>query len=99
VALTSAIDIYAFGMCALETAALELTHNGETGGGGQVTPEIIEKCIESLEDPQQKDFIRRCLVADPERRPKARELLFDTVLFEVTLHCEYKLTASCRCIV
>ena len=34
VTLTPAIDIFAFGMCALETAALELTSNGE--GGAQV---------------------------------------------------------------
>ena len=31
-ALTPAIDIFAFGMCALETAALELTTAGEEGG-------------------------------------------------------------------
>ena len=30
-ALTPAIDIFAFGMCALETAALELTTAGEDG--------------------------------------------------------------------
>ena len=41
-------------MCALETAALELATNGETGGGGQVTPEAIEKSIDSLEDEMQK---------------------------------------------
>jgi len=79
--LTAAIDIFAFGMCALETAALELTNNGETGG--QVSQEAIEKCIESLEDELQKDFIRQCLVEDPTKRPKARDLLFHPVLFEV----------------
>ena len=41
-------------MCALETAALELATNGETGGGGHVTPEAIEKSIDSLEDELQK---------------------------------------------
>jgi len=68
-------------MCALETAALELTNNGEIGG--QVTAEAIQKCIDSLEDEQQKDFIRQCLVTDPASRPKARDLLFHPVLFEV----------------
>ena len=34
ITLTPAIDIFAFGMCALETAALELTTTGE--GGTQV---------------------------------------------------------------
>lgn len=81
VTLTPAIDIFAFGMCALETAALELTSNGE--GGAQVTQEAIEKSIESLEDDLQKDFIRKCLVEDPFKRPQARDLLFHPVLFEV----------------
>lgn len=79
--LTAAIDIFAFGMCALETAALELTNNGDTGG--QITQEAISKCIDSLEDEMQKDFIRQCLVEDPTKRPKARDLLFHPVLFEV----------------
>ena len=50
----------------------------------QVTAEAIQKCIDSLEDEQQKDFIRQCLVTDPASRPKARDLLFHPVLFEVT---------------
>jgi len=81
ITLTPAIDIFAFGMCALETAALELTTNGETGG--QVTQEAIEKSIDSLEDDMQKDFIRKCLMEDPTKRPNARDLLFHPVLFEV----------------
>ena len=48
-----------------------------------MTAETIQKCIESLEDEQQKDFIRQCLVTDPARRPKARDLLFHPILFEV----------------
>ena len=60
----------------------------------QVTAETIQKCIESLEDEQQKDFIRQCLVTDPASRPKARDLLFHPVLFEVgrgLLHFETSL--------
>ena len=68
-------------MCALETAALEITTN--TDSGGPVSKEAIEKCIESLEDEGQKDFIRKCLIKDPSLRPKARDLLFHPVLFEV----------------
>jgi len=83
ITLTPAIDIFAFGMCALETAALELATNGETGGAGQVTQEAIEKSIDSLEDEMQKDFIRKCLILDPRNRPNARDLLFHPVLFEV----------------
>merc|ERR1712240_437907 len=81
ITLTPAIDIFAFGMCALETAALELATNGETGG--HATPEAIEKSIDSLEDELQKDFIRKCLLRDPQSRPNARDLLFHPVLFEV----------------
>lgn len=68
-------------MCALEMAALEIQGNGETGT--VVTEENINKTIESLDDTQQKDFIRKCLASDPLSRPSARELLFHPVLFEV----------------
>jgi len=74
------IDIYAFGMCALETAVMELVGNGDTV---QVTQEVIDKNIDSLEDDLQKDFFRKCLMQDPAERPTARELLFHPVLFEV----------------
>ncbi|RLU21867.1 hypothetical protein DMN91_006244 [Ooceraea biroi] len=79
--VTPAIDIYSFGMCALEMAALEIQGNGDTGT--IVTEENIQKTIESLDDVQQKDFIRKCLQVDPLSRPSARELLFHPVLFEV----------------
>lgn len=68
-------------MCALEMAALEIQGNGDTGT--IVTEENIRKTIESLDDIQQKDFIRKCLQVDPLSRPSARELLFHPVLFEV----------------
>ena len=54
-------------MCALETAALELATNGETGGGGHVTPEAIEKSIDSLEDELQKviNLEKKMLIMGP----------------------------------
>ncbi|XP_048760302.1 nuclear receptor-binding protein-like isoform X1 [Ostrea edulis] len=81
---TTAIDIYSFGMCALEIAALGFQGNGGEGGGtNHVTEEAIEKTLASLENPLQKDFIAKCIQKDPKKRPQARELLFHEILFEV----------------
>jgi len=77
--LSTAVDIYSFGICALEMAALEIT-NGESQ---QITKETVEKTIESLDNDQQKDFIRKCLAENPTDRPTAKELLFHPVIFEV----------------
>lgn len=62
-------------------AALEIHGNGDSGS--PVTDENIQKTIESLDDPLQKDFIRKCLQSEPLSRPSARELLFHPILFEV----------------
>lgn len=55
--VTPAMDIYSFGMCALETAALEIQGNGDSGS--HVTDDHIARTVESLEEPRQKDFIYR----------------------------------------
>jgi len=81
VSVTPAIDVYSFGMCALEMAALEIQGNGDSGT--LVTEENIHRTIESLDDEQQKDFIHKCLNKEPAHRPNARELLFHPLLFEV----------------
>lgn len=85
------MDIYSFGMCALEMAALEIFGNGDSGN--KVTEENIRKTIESLEDEQQKDFIQKCLQPNPEDRPTAKDLLFHSLLFEV--HTLKLLAAHC----
>lgn len=89
--LTPAIDMFSFGMCALEMAALEIQGNGDSGT--MVTQENIHRTIESLEDEQQKDFIYKCLSHNPAERPFGRELLFHPLLFEV--HSLKLLTAHC----
>ncbi|KAG5847075.1 nuclear receptor-binding protein [Anguilla rostrata] len=90
--VTTAVDIYSFGMCALEMAVLEIQSNGESS---YVSQEAINSAIQSLEDPLQREFIQKCLEADPSKRPTAKELLFHQALFEVP---QLKLLAA-HCIV
>ncbi|XP_075067671.1 nuclear receptor-binding protein 2 isoform X2 [Mixophyes fleayi] len=84
----TAVDIFSFGMCALEMAVLEIQSNGD-----KVTTENITRSISSLEDPNMKEFILKCLSASPGHRPSAHNLLFHRVLFEV--HSLKLLAAHC----
>ncbi|XP_068211109.1 nuclear receptor-binding protein homolog isoform X2 [Palaemon carinicauda] len=79
--VTQAVDIYSFGMAALEMAALEIPGNGDSGN--VVTQEQVQKTIHSLEHNLQRDFITKCLNPDQSKRPATSELLFHPVLFEV----------------
>ncbi|XP_060923522.1 nuclear receptor-binding protein-like [Limanda limanda] len=90
--ITTAVDIYSFGMCALEMALLEIQGNGESYN---VSQEAVNNAIQLLEDPLQRELIRKCLERDPIARPTARELLFNQALFEVP---QLKLLAA-HCIV
>lgn len=79
--ITPAVDIYSFGICALEMAVpRSKLHYRESKS---VTAADIESAIDVLEDPHQKDFIRLCLRQDPLERPSARSLLLHPLLFEV----------------
>lgn len=79
--VTTAVDIYSFGMCALEMAALEIQGNGDSTSC--VTDEQIQKTIDSLEDSKQRDLVRQCLCKDVSQRPSARQLLLHPLLFDV----------------
>ncbi|XP_078392032.1 nuclear receptor-binding protein 2 [Cetorhinus maximus] len=76
---TTALDIFAFGICALEMAVLEVQRNAENN----VSPNSIVNATQSLENPLMKEFIQKCLARDPLQRPSAHDLLFHQVLFEV----------------
>jgi len=56
--ITPAVDIYAFGICALEMALPKTHLVGETNRN---TAEDIEKALTMVEDPQQQQFIRYVL--------------------------------------
>lgn len=89
--LTAAVDIYAFGMCALEMAALEIQPSGtETSS---INEETILRTINSLEHDLQRDLIFKCLRRNPAERPSANDLLFHPLLFEV--HSLKLLAAHC----
>nr|XP_036879267.1 nuclear receptor-binding protein 2 isoform X7 [Manis javanica] len=85
----TAVDIFSFGMCALEMAVLEIQANGDT----RVTEEAIARARHSLRDPNMREFILSCLARDPALRPSAHNLLSHRVLFEV--HSLKLLAAHC----
>ncbi|XP_042319611.1 nuclear receptor-binding protein 2 isoform X2 [Sceloporus undulatus] len=85
----TAVDIFSFGMCALEMAVLEIQSNGDAC----VTEEAIERARHSLDDPNMREFILGCLLLNPDKRPTAHNLLFHRVLFEV--HSLKLLAAHC----
>uniref|UniRef100_A0A8B9HDW0 Nuclear receptor binding protein 2a n=1 Tax=Astyanax mexicanus TaxID=7994 RepID=A0A8B9HDW0_ASTMX len=83
------IDIYSFGICALEMAVLEIQANGDTA----VSKEAITHAGQSLEDPLMREFTQSCVRTEAKLRPTAHDLLFHRVLFEV--HSLKLLAAHC----
>uniref|UniRef100_A0A671RFP6 Nuclear receptor-binding protein 2 n=1 Tax=Sinocyclocheilus anshuiensis TaxID=1608454 RepID=A0A671RFP6_9TELE len=84
-----AIDIFSFGICALEMAVLEIQASGDTA----VSKEAIDHAGQSLEDPLMREFIQSCVRTEAKTRPTAHDLLFHRVLFEV--HSLKLLAAHC----
>ncbi|KAG1944286.1 nuclear receptor-binding protein [Pimephales promelas] len=84
-----AIDIFSFGICALEMAVLEIQANGDS----VVSKEAITNAGQSLEDALMKEFTQSCVRHNPRLRPTAHDLLFHRVLFEV--HSLKLLAAHC----
>lgn len=75
------VDIYAFGVCALEMLNLDLLGNGDTVAHHDMK-EMIERSIESLAEPV-KQFIKLCTSELPDLRPQAADLLNHPVLQDV----------------
>ncbi|KAG5851043.1 nuclear receptor-binding protein 2-like isoform X1 [Anguilla rostrata] len=84
-----AIDIFSFGICALEMAVLEIQANGDA----VVSKEAITNAGQSLEDPLMREFTQSCVRHEAKMRPTAHDLLFHRVLFEV--HSLKLLAAHC----
>lgn len=84
-----AIDIFSFGICALEMAVLEIQANGDTA----VSKEAVVNAGQSLEDPLMREFTQSCFRHEAKIRPTAHDLLFHRVLFEV--HSLKLLAAHC----
>ncbi|KAJ8032986.1 Nuclear receptor-binding protein [Holothuria leucospilota] len=89
--VTIGVDIYAFGICALEMAVVDIQGNGDSKKKC-ISRDAVLQAVEGLKDDYQKDFIRKCL-SDQTKRPTARELLLHKVLFEV--HSLKLLAAHC----
>eukprot|EP00731_Ephydatia_muelleri_P031619 Em0023g126a len=75
------VDIYAFGICALEMLNLDLLGNVDILPQSE-RKEAIERSIESLAGPV-KQFIKLCTSEAPEQRPRAADILNHPVLQDV----------------
>ena len=73
-------DIYAFGICALEMIKQGLVPDKPSG---TFSEQQIVELTDTIENEQQREFIKRCCARDPAKRPNAQEALLDPALFEV----------------
>lgn len=78
--LTTASDIYSFGICALIMASPELLQGGEENKLGQ--PANLQAHLNKLTNPLLVDLIQNCVREEPAARSDAIRLLFHPVFFE-----------------
>ncbi|KAL2322767.1 hypothetical protein Fmac_027146 [Flemingia macrophylla] len=79
---TELVDIYSFGMCVLEMVTLEIPYSECDNVAKiykKVTSGVRPQALNSIQDPEVKAFVERCL-AQPRVRPSAAELLKDPFL-------------------
>lgn len=77
--ISNAVDIYMFGIVALEMLNLDVNLKLSNG---LLDQESLLHAISILGFPEQ-DFIRSCLLATPENHPSARQLLHHPVVFAI----------------
>ena len=78
--LTTASDVYSFGICALIMACPELLQGGEENKLGQTNN--LQSYIGKITNPLLVDLIQKCVKEDPNMRCDAIRLLFHPVFFE-----------------
>jgi serine/threonine protein kinase len=78
--LTTASDIYSFGICALVMARPELLQGGEENKLGSISN--LQATIAKIQNPLLVDLIQHCVYEDPANRNDAITLLFHPVFFE-----------------
>ncbi|KAI0982889.1 hypothetical protein GJ496_000622 [Pomphorhynchus laevis] len=93
--ISPAIDIYMFGLVALEMQNAELNLKTLNGSPDE---ESILSAVSSL-DPTDQDFLRSCLRSNPFDRPSAKQLLHHPAVFEIyslRLLCAHKFVNHTR---
>eukprot|EP00117_Sycon_ciliatum_P020151 scpid64962/ scgid5300/ Nuclear receptor-binding protein len=81
------VDIYAFGVCALEMASMELQGNGGSEDGETHAPPVGShdatiNAVKKLDEENQRAFLQLCLTTR-DQRLSARDLLLHPLIFEV----------------
>ena len=91
------VDIYAFGMCAVEMITKQLPY-AECANATQiyrkVAANIAPDAMDSITDPAANAFVRCCVHADSQKRLSAKELLMHPFLRPDAVFDENEVTAG-----